>query len=181
MAPDACLSSSNILVKTVRLHHDNVLDWAKERSDVKVVHLVRDPRAMISSMMAQTEEWTVRLASYRNICQQLHMDMEQLENHMPEGRYMRVRYEDIVENPVQEFRKICEFTGVRFDEELERKIEEKVNGNNADPETAKYYSTVRPKGFRHDSWKLKLDKDVVESIQCDCEDVLRKLGYKIKS
>merc|ERR1711973_696165 len=45
--------------------------------------------------------------------------------------------------------------------------------------TTEYYSTVRPKGHRHDKWRTKLDKEQVGALQCGpCGEVLRKLGYQ---
>jgi len=173
---EKCMDSRNVLVKTVRLHADNLEPWIHQ-SDVKIVHLVRDPRAMISSMLSQKEEWGDRLSSFKRICEQVHQDME-LGRKLPSDKYLMVKYEDIVENPQNMFEKICAFTGIEFNEKVKQEINRKVSGDASDEETTKYYSTTRSAQFKHDSWKQKLDRKLVEEIQCDCSELLNVLGYK---
>ena len=161
-----------------RLHGDNLLPWIED-SDIKIVHLVRDPRAMISSMLAQKEEWGNRLTSFKNICDQVQQDME-LGSKLPSDRYLMVRYEDIVEDPYNMFEKICAFTGIEFNDNVKREIKKKIGGDISDPETTKYYSTTRSPQFRHDSWKQKLDEKTLAEIECDCSQLMDVLGYQKK-
>ena len=39
-----CENASLSLVKTIRVHTNRLLPWLLERGDLRVVHLVRDPR-----------------------------------------------------------------------------------------------------------------------------------------
>jgi len=171
---EECSEAKTVLVKTIRLHKDN-MDWIQD-SDVKVVHLVRDPRGMIGSMLQQPEEWTTRLGSYKGICSQMETDLE-LEKSLAPGNYLRVRYEDLVDNPVETFGKICEFSGIDFNDDVRRKIDLSSSGEKNDPKSSEYYSTVRSKNFKHDSWKKKMNKETIAQIECDCKDLMDKLKY----
>jgi len=173
-----CDDSKNVLAKTVRLHADNLLPWI-ENSDIRVVHLVRDPRGMISSMLAQKEEWGQRLSSFENICGQVQQDLE-IGKRLPSDRYLLVRYEDIVEDPFAMFEKICEFSGIEYDDKVKEEIKKSIGGDISDPDTKKYYSTVRSAKFRHDSWKQKLDEKTLSQIECDCSQLMDVLGYQKK-
>jgi hypothetical protein len=45
-----CPQSKHVAVKTIRLRLQFGLDWLKRRPDIKVIHLIRDPRAQIASL-----------------------------------------------------------------------------------------------------------------------------------
>ena len=45
---EGCYQSEQIVVKAVRLHSNNLLPWVVN-TDIKVVQLVRDPRAILNS------------------------------------------------------------------------------------------------------------------------------------
>ena len=49
---NSCLQAPVRAIKTIRLSMDIILDAMRQRSDIKVVHLTRDPRAMVSSRKA---------------------------------------------------------------------------------------------------------------------------------
>jgi len=172
---EKCKEAKAVLTKTIRLHKDN-MDWV-HGTNIKVVHLVRDPRGMIGSMLRQPEEWTNRLQSYQKVCRQLEEDLE-LERTLPQGNYLRVKYEDLVDNPVDKFQEIFEFVGLEFSEDVQTKIRNLYRGEEKDPKASEYYSTLRTRNFRHDAWKGKMDSQTVEEIECDCKTVMEKLGYK---
>ena len=65
-------------------------------TDIKVVHLVRDPRAMITSIARRPGVWSSLLKNSTFQCQRMEDDMK-LEQGLPKERYVRVRYEDLVD------------------------------------------------------------------------------------
>merc|ERR1712107_667731 len=110
-------------------------------------------------------------------------------------RYLQVAYEDLVEKPLEVLSKVTNFTGSPLSNEMLEAVAVKMLGKTecdfvetkqtseknttAATLTTEYYSTVRPKGHRHDKWRSKLDKEQVEVLQCGpCGEVLRKLGYQ---
>ena len=74
VSPKECMASKMILSKTVRLHGAQLEEVAKEVEGIKVVHLMRDPRAVAASLDAQPEEWGGRSAS--TYCRQLLADLK---------------------------------------------------------------------------------------------------------
>ena len=50
---EGCYQSEQIVVKAVRLHSNNLLPWIVD-TDIKVVQLVRDPRAILNSQFKQS-------------------------------------------------------------------------------------------------------------------------------
>ena len=51
----------------------------------KVVHLVRDPRASISSMMHEKSTWTSKLANFKDDCKLYYEDLS-MEKSMPSSK-----------------------------------------------------------------------------------------------
>jgi len=183
-----CQSSDTLLVKAVRLHGARVRDVVNKVQDLKVVHIVRDPRAVSASLKAQQVEWGERTAD--TYCAHLLGDME-LEEYLGPGRYIRIRYEDLVENPVTVLEKIGSFTGVAVTEEMREAVAVRMFGkakkNNNSPvtnslaasETTDYYSTTRAPGHKHNSWMRKLGKEEIALLECgDCGILMDKLGYQ---
>ena len=83
------------MIKTIRLRLSGLESWVRE-TEVKVVHLVRDPRAMITSLAKRPGTWSDTLRNATFQCRRM-MEDSKLEDLLPAERYMRVRYEDLVD------------------------------------------------------------------------------------
>ena len=159
---------------------------AERVKDLRVVHLVRDPRAVAASLQAQAEEWGGRTAS--TYCRQLLADLQVGEELGPD-RYLRIAYEELVERPVEVLDRIAAFTGTPVSQEVLEAVAVKMLGKpeakrvgdgneTAATATTEYYSTVRPVGHRHDRWRSRLREEQVATLQCGpCGEVLARLGY----
>ena len=110
-----CKANSATISKTVRLHGAQLSEVAAQVEEVKVVHLVRDPRAVAASVQAQQEEWGGRTAT--TFCRQLLADLKVGEELGPD-RYFRVTYEELVERPVEVLERISAFTGIPMSEQV---------------------------------------------------------------
>ena len=98
---------------------------------VKVVHLIRDPRAVLSSRA--TAHWDVYSLQAAQLCQQMLGDMalakvlppERCKAGNKEGnpqkyclRYTLVRYEDLVDNTEEMVKSLYGRLGLRWTEEI---------------------------------------------------------------
>ena len=83
------------MIKTIRLRLGGLESWLRE-TDVKVVHWVRDPRAMITSMAKKPGTWSDTLRNATFQCRRM-LEDSKLEALLPSERYIKVRYEDLVE------------------------------------------------------------------------------------
>ena len=79
-----CRKSDPRVVKTIRARRAALLPWVRG-TEVKVVHLVRDPRAMITSIARRPGTWgeALRNASYQ--CRRMEED-SRLEADLPPDR-----------------------------------------------------------------------------------------------
>ncbi|XP_060734640.1 carbohydrate sulfotransferase 1-like isoform X2 [Tachysurus vachellii] len=195
LASMACQSRSHVSIKTVRIPQISQLRLLTEdpRLDLRIVHLVRDPRAILASRLTafpfQFIAWkiwnatdrqpaSVDLTQITKTCQ----DMEDSVNIGLEkpawlnGRYLLVRYEDLALNPEAKAKEIYRF----LDLDINNKVLEWISQNTNDTSKIKsVYSTKRDSKNASERWRLNLGFDIVKTVQKLCNNTLNLLGYKI--
>ncbi|XP_071523399.1 uncharacterized protein [Panulirus ornatus] len=170
-----CLEARLRLVKTIRARASFVRPWIQERPDIKVVHLVRDPRGIISSVKRGGGLWG---HDHRNVefqCSNIEEDL-QLEA-LGQNRYLRVRYEDLVDHPHEETRRIFAFMGVDVSQGVLTYLQQHASLDQPPAKKQGYLNTYRDSNYRHDHWKSRMDIREVEHIQQVCRGVMERLGY----
>ena len=80
----SCLNCNPRIIKTIRLRRPMLKYWIKD-TNVKVIHLVRDPRAMYSSMAKRPGVWSDVLNDFQSQCRRIRKDML-LELDLPRER-----------------------------------------------------------------------------------------------
>ena len=147
------------------------------------VHVIRDPRAMLSSWKRITFSkghkylnsifnWIDSADSY-----------EKYKKKFGNKRYLLIKFEDIHKNPEKISRKLCNFLDLSFDKNMikEKKwkslLKNKFNYIN---ETA-YGKKNKVYGFsknRIHEWKKNLSKWEINLVNHLCKKRIKKLGYK---
>ena len=69
-----CNESNPRVIKTIRLHKINLDPWILD-SDIKVIHLVRDPRAVYASMAQRPKTWKGSLEHVDGMCERMLSDI----------------------------------------------------------------------------------------------------------
>ncbi|XP_061139373.1 carbohydrate sulfotransferase 1-like isoform X3 [Syngnathus typhle] len=199
LASRACLSRSHVAIKTVRIPKVSDLRTLVEdpRLDLKIIHLVRDPRAILASRITafsdQFRAWKIWNATGR---QPRYVDLSQITSTCQDmvasaeaglarpawlkGRYLLVRYEDLAFNPKDMADKIYQFIGLELEDRVQTWIRRNTNSNVFAPFDWNYkYSTTRDSRMTAASWRLRLDHNIVRTVQNLCNDTLALLGYKL--
>jgi hypothetical protein len=88
--------------------------------------------------------------------------------------YLEVRYEDLVEKPVEVVCKVCSFLGVAFEKSMLDLSQAEATGQ------ANAY--VRPKldQKKVNAWKEKLSPQQIEGLEAIAGDLLQVLGYDLQ-
>ena len=138
----------------------------------KLIHLVRDGRAVIASVLPidwgpnttrdATRWWIERLAFGLAA-----------EHKWPE-RVLRVRYEDLIRDPVAELGHICRFTGLTYDPSM---LETTGYRPLPDFDTANALIGSGIKTARADAWRTSLSPLQIEGFEAIARDLLCYLGY----
>lgn len=198
LASLSCRSKEHIAIKTVRVPEVGDLRTLTEdpRLDLKIIHLVRDPRAILASrIMAFSDQfrpWKIWNSTGR---QPRYVDLSQITSTCKDmtasaetglqrpawlrGRYLLVRYEDLAFNPKDKAGEIYRFVGLDMESRVQAWIRKNTRSNVSSQSEWNYrYSTSRDSRATAESWRLRLSFDIVKTVQELCTDALALLGYK---
>ena len=158
--------------------------------DAKFVHIVRDGRAVLSSYKQlenikkhkyapdlPTETWRVaaRWASTVSRCS-FHLDKH------ARGRYIVIRYEDLITEFESTVSSVCEFLDVDFESDMEKfyLLNKKVDLEPSEYEWKK--NTRNPIDKTNISkWKLELSKNDIRDFECLSRKILLRYSYSLQS
>ena len=167
-----CKSAAFSALKTVRLPMTSLYKLRQRFSNLKAVHLVRDPRAVGASRM---RDITYRAKGSRNpimeaalYCRSVSRDLQaltRLQRDFP-GTVLPLVYEDFVTSPVQETQRIYDFIGQPLPKTMKDYLFEKTGGKNATLSL-----NIASK------WKNKLTRQQATSIRQSCKDVFEKINF----
>ena len=177
-----CKSFKHLVVKTIRLLDAAIIKRLVE-NNVKVIHLVRDPRGQLSSIVKLHGESTlgVTLVSDRayGICHELTKTLDRTKELLeayPQLRksYLLVRYEDIALEPMHMTKELYNFAGLDFRPEVIDWVQQSTRKRDGGS-----YSTMRNSTAASRAWTKRLGWEKVLAIQKQCSKVLWRLGYDI--
>ena len=162
---------------------------------IKVIHLVRDPRAILNSR--KNGNWKSRLQDTEYVCNNL-LDDLQLSTLLPSERYFflfdakfyvdqfnislvfrykLVRYEDVVADPLEMMKDLYTFSGIPFSKEVETNILQRTHAEAANKNSKNYYGTTRSKDFDPNHWKQEMKNNRILEIEDACKDFLDSMNY----
>jgi len=148
--------------------------------NLKVIHLIRDCRAVCSSKLHQHEKypWPFMVRQWRKSGTVI------WRNHALESseRILIVRYEDLVANPEKTCNSICQFLGIAYNPDMINP--EKFIGHDGLPWRANTSYSQMTSGITTtslDKWKMKLAAPELGFIETCCADVMRRFDYPLSS
>lgn len=177
-----CESSRVIVIKTIRTEMRLARKLMEELHNLKVIHLVRDPRAVLRSQkeVKQCTESSGGIhGCTRRLCKQLENDLieEKLILRDSPDRLYPVVYEDIAKQPIKMANRLHEFAGYEFTEKTKLFV---YNVTMAGTGNEQPYSTRRSNSSKHiDDWKKAMDPVFVDVIQERCNYLLRHYGFAL--
>lgn len=210
---EQCLKYDTIVIKGVRILDVNVLAPLLEDPslNLKVVHLVRDPRAMANSRIRSKHglvRENLQVIKSRNP-KMLHLPMadpnhkaskkdisdyyaigalEVICDHMSKtlktvlsspgwlkGKYMMVRYEDLVENPVSTLKLVYQFVNLTASRNMEAFVINMTSGhsNSAKP----FQVSPRNATMAASTWRTVLTLGQIRQVEDYCRHAMSVLGY----
>lgn len=149
--------------------------------EARILHLIRDPRAVFSSMRMAAKQWAYPgdlptnpaafargyWLQYVGIHDRLVDDAE---------RYRAVQYEHLLENGAEELAKIFEWLDLPADRAF---CEQALEASSMDRMRKKL--TAAPRGFfrsgKADSWKRELSRGQLRTIEYLAGDQMERFGY----
>ncbi|XP_019953887.1 carbohydrate sulfotransferase 3a [Paralichthys olivaceus] len=196
LASESCLSKQHHAIKTVRVRQLESLQPLVEdpRLDVRVIQLVRDPRAILASRMVafsskyqtwkswaqdgQVPEDDEEVKRLKGNCDQIRMSAEVglSQPRWLRNRYMLVRYEDIAQYPMQKAEDMYRFTRIPFSPQARKWI---LRNTQTTPRASDIYSTQKNSSEQAEKWRFSIPFTLVQVVQRVCEPTMKMFGYRI--
>ncbi|KAG7522505.1 carbohydrate sulfotransferase 6-like [Solea senegalensis] len=198
-AEQACGTYSHVVLKTVRFFELESLYplFQDPNLDLRIIHLVRDPRAVYRSREQSSDSFvadTAVLLEHRHmpagevgyhaiqeICRSHVRINERATVNAPpflEGRYRMVRYEDMAQDPLKEIASLYNFMGLEMTTELKEWIYKMTNGSGKGPKGGTFKITSRNAVDVSRAWRTMLPHSKVKRVQEVCKEAMLLLGYR---
>ncbi|KAE8591209.1 hypothetical protein XENTR_v10018343 [Xenopus tropicalis] len=196
LAMEACLNKEHVTVKAVRIRQLEYLRTLVEdpRLDMRIIQLVRDPRAVLASRMVafsgkyeSWKKWALEGAApipeeevqkLKGNCESIRMSAE-LGLKQPEwlrGRYMLIRYEDIARSPLQKAKEMYKFAGISVTPQVEQWI---IKNTQASQDSNGIYSTQKNSSEQFEKWRFSIPFKLAQVVQDVCKPAMNLFGYKL--
>lgn len=153
---------------------------AKMFPSAKFIHLVRDYRDNISSLLnVDFEMPNIPLLAYR--WSYLYKNIEKVVTHFPD-RFFTLRYEDFVANPKEQFITLCNFLQIPENEEIVNFYQRKSEIENSYPEHVikQYFSSLMHPvdSSKVGVYKVKLTPKQIFTADMVVGTIAETAGYK---
>ncbi|KAK7071935.1 hypothetical protein SK128_006125 [Halocaridina rubra] len=179
---EACRKANNRIMKVIRIR----MRWMKELLDdpyvdLKVIHLVRDPRATIISRRKTFGAKTLN-AGYQ--CHGIEEDLRvtpQLMREYPD-KVMGITYEDFCIDPIGKATEMWHFISDNKSSTLPTAWSKYIEGHTQGSPSNKRpfaYSTFRNSKIEYQEWRRQITKKALVEIEKHCKPVLKLLGYNL--
>ncbi|KAH3728408.1 hypothetical protein DPMN_054364 [Dreissena polymorpha] len=127
-----CLTPNTIILKVIRMSIEQAITLLPFFPNMKIIHLVRDPRAIINSrqVVGETTKNDFNAANLQlDICSRLEKDLSGTKFLMTfdPSIIKLVQYEDIAEHPVEAAEDLYAFAGLTFDDKIESFVKTKLS------------------------------------------------------
>ena len=159
------------VMKYIRLTMSAAFSVIRKLDNVRLIHLVRDPRAMMDSQLRKNdmgvEDMPVFMERTVEMCRHMRDDLRlasEIEAEYP-GLIYSLRYEDMTDEPMAIAREIFEFLNEEFKEMDKTYVKHRsINSSNN--------STVRAA-----VWRSHITKEHLAVVDEQCGDLYDTLGY----
>lgn len=147
--------------------------------EARFIHIIRDGRAVALSYM-ERPEWGPSTAAeaahhWRNrVLRGRHAGSE-----LP-GRYLEVKYEDMVSNPEEKTREMCDFLGIEYDDRMLsfHKQSEGFISSTKNPDAFRNLSQPIQGELR--DWRAEIKSSDREIFEAIAGELLAELGYSVE-
>jgi hypothetical protein len=175
---EVCQERKIRAAKVLRIKMKEYENLAEEFPDLSVIFYTRDPRAIANSRQFGGNNVNQWITETKQLCKEMHQDFHQMEKikHKYPGLILNLRYEDLVEDPVEMLRKVYAHFKEQPSDSVKKWIVYAMFASDDDSDFG-----VKRKDARstRDKWKTVYPADVIERVSHDqaCEPVLSLLGY----
>ena len=195
---EACKTYSHVAIKEVRFFDLKVLYplLTDPSLNLKIIHLVRDPRAVFrsrentmadlkrdSDIVVGSQKTKGEMGPYntmQEICKshvEIYKAGSQAIPSFLKDRYLLVRYEDIVRDPLGKAAQMYRFAGLHFTPELQKWVHNITHGKGKGEQA--FDTGSRDALSTSEAWRNTFPFEKIEKVQSVCKDAMDLLGYRL--
>nr|XP_004206631.2 carbohydrate sulfotransferase 3-like [Hydra vulgaris] len=147
------------------------------KDTIKFIHLIRDPRAALNSML--NLRWfksTDLPVVATKLCQATLRDFKFGLTYMNQSIYYMIKYEELCTNLSQNVMALLNFTQLKKSSQVNDYIMKIQQAKN---ETNNPYDTQKNLKLQIFNWRKSINMSVVNTIESHCLEMINTLGYKL--
>jgi len=148
--------------------------------DLKIIHLIRDPRATTKSQNRFGEIKSKFLQrDLTMFCERVYKDVLKVKefNNLYPGRVKTVFYEDVAGNPIVLSREIYQFLGIKFTSIAEERIRN-MTLSGIEKACGILCTHRANSSAQVNAWRRDITMNFVKAVDSSCQPLYSKLGYK---
>jgi hypothetical protein len=142
--------------------------------NIKIIQIIRDPRAVMASQNKSDVGTYPILFALRHWRKSIAYALEYVNN---TENFLLIKYEDFVENPVREMKKVCGFLGVIYEENMVDAGKYKGKKGQKWEQNSSFGSSREITKKFSEKWKEVLKEKEVQFIEDLCEPEMKAFGY----
>ncbi|KAK7096716.1 hypothetical protein V1264_003789 [Littorina saxatilis] len=174
----ACTSAKVIAMKVVRLPMELAATFLKADPKVKVIHLVRDPRAVLNSRRPSGIS-ALYPQTARQFCDYVAKDLKDsipLKQQFP-GRVLTVRYEDLAQRPLAFSSRLLTFARLDMPPAMTDYVINMTSSNDVRITEKTFETYRRNASLTAASWRRTVQFDFVQDVDRSCGELYSLAGY----
>ncbi|WAQ99556.1 CHST1-like protein [Mya arenaria] len=171
---ELCSNSFIIVIKTIRLRMRRVLQLIPHFPNMKVIHLLRDPRGMFQSWAN-----TGFRADFSQIAKECHtlstnIAISKSIIHQYPEKLKIIQYEELAEFPYATTKEIFDFVGLAFSEKIQKFLSNKTS---SETHGSAYDTNRRNSTETASKWRKNISFADAQTIDAICVENNEVLGY----
>eukprot|EP00794_Sanderia_malayensis_P020117 gene20117-22088_t len=193
-----CKLHQHTVTKTIQFSDVHKLSYLMDKESaeysLKVVHLVRDPRAIVYTHLMKNDNSTGNYTATavkefsRTLCSQMLRNIKYAITAPSwlQGKYTLLRYEDLGTNPHQITELVYKFVGVPVAPQVRMWLDKLAYGTTTKPPQYSSSTSGSIEEFYAknltgsvQNWRVQMQYPMVRVIETECYEVMNLLGYKI--
>ncbi|CAC5372525.1 unnamed protein product [Mytilus coruscus] len=169
-----CKSSTTVLIKTIRISFDLFPKVVSKIPDIKIVHLVRDPRAILHSRkeIGHLDYRPIKRLS-RMLCTKMRENIHNY-NKLKQGNRFFIKFECLAAYPHIITKTLYSNLSLKYTNQTDIWLTSHTRGNSTSFEK-KYEAHVGDSLMLSLKWIFRMPKTVLKWIDRECEDVYTNL------
>ncbi|XP_054749852.2 carbohydrate sulfotransferase 1-like [Lytechinus pictus] len=180
-----CSDHTYTVLKTIRVNDiKDLRSFLEDPSlNLKIIHLVRDPRAVINSRRKLKEpnyDLKRRKGPHADeitdLCEHMARNL-QYNDEQPswlKRKYMLVRFEDVAKNPLDEIQRMYQHLGMKIHPNVLSWVK---NNTHSVSEADRPFSRTRDSDKVINAWKNSIPETIRKEVEGKCSHVMNSLSY----